>query len=252
MADDHRRRAPRELTTVIFDMDDTLIDWSQRTMPWDSFQRVRAEGLLAWLADQGARVPEVGAFAGTLSLKVQEVWDEAKRDWSAARLDEALARSLDVHGIDAASLDSAAMLRAYNWEPIPGVVPFPDAHDVLEALRRRGFRLGLITNSFTPMWMRDIELEAYGLLEYFPVRITSGDTGYMKPHPAIFQRALDLLGVSPYEAAYVGDRPANDIVGANEIGMFSIFMSPPHLERELGDVVPDVTIGSLSELLDLV
>jgi putative hydrolase of the HAD superfamily len=102
------------------------------------------------------------------------------------------------------------------------------------------------------MWMRDIELEAYGLLEYFPVRITSGDTGYMKPHPAIFQHALDLLGVPADEAAYVGDRPANDIAGANAVGMFSILMSPPHLERELGDAVPDVTIGSLSELLDLV
>ncbi len=244
-------RSDRRVTTLVFDLDDTLLDWSAPTVSWPDVQQERARHLVHYLAELGVAAPPARALGEALSAKIQEVWDEARIDWTAARLDDALARALAVYGIDAGSLDGEALLRAYRWEPIPGVVPFPDAHAVLDELQRRGFRLGLITNSFTPMWMRDIELAAHGLLDYFPVRLSSGDVGYIKPHPAIFRRALALLGASAAEAVYIGDRPAHDVAGANEVGMISVLMRPPHLDRELGDAVPDYTITSLSQLLPL-
>jgi putative hydrolase of the HAD superfamily len=101
------------------------------------------------------------------------------------------------------------------------------------------------------MWMRDIELQAFGILDFLDVRLTSGDVGYMKPHPFIYWRALELLGVKPEESVFVGDRPANDIAGANEAGLTSVLISPPHLNRDLDGVRPNYTISNLKELLPI-
>lgn len=241
----------KEIKAVIFDLDDTLLDWSKGSMNWRDFQHARAAGLHAYLQSMGYRLPPLADLGQTLLQSIQTIWDEANKNWAAARLEEALRRTLFVYGIDISQLDPLPLLHAYNWTPIPGVTPFPDAHAVLTELRRRGYLLGLITNSFTPMWMRDIELRAYDLLEFFPVRITSGDTGYMKPHPAIFHRALALLDVTAEQAIYVGDRPAHDIAGANNVGMTSILIRPPHLDRALDGVTPDYTIRHLQELCDI-
>jgi putative hydrolase of the HAD superfamily len=154
-------------------------------------------------------------------------------------------------GLDEAQLDIDAVLCAYNWNTVPGVVPFDDTLSVLEQLKSDGYKVGLITNAMQPMWMRDVELSAYGILDYLDVRLTSGDVGFMKPHPHIYWRALELLDVQPEEAVFVGDRPANDIAGANEAGLISVLMSPHHLERELNGVRPNYTICNLTELLPI-
>lgn len=142
-------------------------------------------------------------------------------------------------------------VRAYDWGLIPGVVPFDDTLSVLEHLKNDGYKLGLITNAMQPIWMRDIELRAFGILDYLDVRLTSGDVGFMKPHPFIYWQALELLEVKPEESIFVGDRPANDIAGANDAGLTSVLMAPPHLNRELNGVRPNFTISSLSELLPI-
>lgn len=154
-------------------------------------------------------------------------------------------------GLNKAQFNLETVLQAYDWQTVPGVEPFNDTLSVLETLKTAGYKIGLITNAMQPMWMRDIELQAYGILDYLDARLTSGDVGFMKPHPFIYWRALELLDVQPEEAIFVGDRPANDIAGANEAGLTSVLMSPPHLNRELNGVRPNFTITTLTELLPI-
>jgi putative hydrolase of the HAD superfamily len=52
-------------------------------------------------------------------------------------------------------------------------------------------------------------------------------------------------------AVFVGDRPANDIAGANAVGLTSVWMNPPHLSHELNGVTPDYEINALQELLPI-
>jgi FMN phosphatase YigB (HAD superfamily) len=59
------------------------------------------------------------------------------------------------------------------------------------------------------------------------------------------------LETAPEQTLFVGDRPANDIAGANEVGMISVLMKPAHLDRPLDGVKPDFTIERLSALLPL-
>lgn len=249
---------PRHIRAILFDLDDTILTWQHAKEGWELFKRSRTAGVHAHMVATGRTMPDLDAFHSLIEATFLGLWDEARIDHRAAKLDEGLLRALEEAGVDRSSVDVDALLRAYGWGPIPSVVPFPDAEYVLRTLEARGFWLGLVTNAMQPMWMRDMELAWHGLLDRFPVRVSSFDAGYMKPHPQIYRMALEGLGASPEEAVFVGDRPANDIAGANALGMLSVLMQPRATNARAGALVlpedqqPDHTIRSLTELLAIV
>lgn len=241
----------RTIRAVLFDLDDTLIDWSKKEISGSDASRHHLNNVHIYLQHLGHQLPTLDAFCTLFRQIVQARWDEAKKDWSGVHFGSVMVQTIAAAGVNTAVLHIDDILQAYDWQPIPGIVPFDDTIAVLDNLQQNQYKLGLITNSMQPMWMRDIELEAYGLLPYFAVRTTSGDTGVMKPHPQIYWQTLKRLGVSPQEAMFVGDRPGNDVLGANEAGMVSVWMDPPHLERELEGIEPHYRITQLSELLPI-
>ena len=241
----------RRIKAVIFDLDDTLIDWSEPTIKWDDFHFSRVEKARNHLTGQGYNLPEIKEFHAFIRKRIRQVWDEARQEWIIPSMAEVMHQILIDLDVPVAEVDMKALLAEYNWGVFPGVVPFDDTHAVLEALRQQGYKIGLVTNSIFPMWMRDVELEAYDIIDFLDARLTSGDVGYLKPHPQIYHRILEMLEIRPEQAVFVGDRPQNDIAGANEVGLTSVLMAPSHLKRELDGVVPDHTISSLSELLPI-
>lgn len=239
----------RRIQAVIFDLDDTLIDWSGESISWDEFTRPKNNAVYDYLVAQGFDLTySQDDFSARLRTLISETWAEAKTSWRGVSFIRVLRQLCQEAGANLSQIDIQVLLQIHNWEPFPGVKLFADTLPILDDLQHQGYYLGLITNSHLPMWMRDIELEYYGLLSYFPARITSGDTGYMKPHPAIFWRMLGMLGLEPHQAIYVGDRPANDVAGANEVGMVSVWLDLPHLKRELEGIQPNFTITQLREL----
>lgn len=244
-------RENRRIQAVIFDLDDTLIDWSQPELSWEEFTRPMTDNIHAHLTAAGHSLPERDEFYRCMREEVERVWDEAREEWKGAYFGSAISRTLRICEIDEAQVDLEEIMRVYDWGPMPGVELYEDALEVLATLRDRGYKLGLITNSFLPMWMRDVELRHYNLIDVFDARTTSGDAGYMKPHPAIYHQLLERLDVTPDRAVFVGDRPQNDIAGANEAGMISVLIDPPHLDRAVNEHVPDYTITKLSELVDV-
>lgn len=245
------------IQAILFDLDDTLISWEHAAEGWTRFKRARSAGVHAFLQAQGHAVPSLTDFDEIGERVISELWTDVKTDFRAARIDEGLLRIGEAIGIPRAALDVDALLRAYGWGPVPATHPHDGAHSILQALGERGYRLGLVTNAMQPMWMRDIELAWHDLLHHFPVRLSSFDAGYMKPHPDIFRQALAGLGVEPERAVFVGDRPANDIAGANGVGMVSVLMHPPYLHARIdvanlpADEMPDHTIHRLAELPEI-
>lgn len=236
---------------IVFDLDDTLIDWAQPTVSREDFYRPRIAAIHSHMTISGHTLPPVDEFYQIVDEAIIAAWTDAKKTWKIPSFGDVLCLVFTGLGIDAGRVDINEVLHVFDWQPRPGVVPFPDTIPVLQELRRRDYKIGMVTNSYLPMWMRDAELQAYGILQYLDVRISAADVGYLKPHPQIYKKLLDVLQTEPGRTVFVGDRPRNDIAGANNIGLISVLIDPPHLDRDLNGVVPDFTISALGELLPI-
>ena len=129
---------------------------------------------------------------------------ELLRDWLAPVTDEELDRYV------AAEYDA--------WRPAHELAS--TTHALLEVLRERGLKLALVTNGFDPPELARAELERLGVLQRVDAVVFPVEAGARKPEPAIFRRALELLGgVEPERALMVGDRLVEDIGGAAALGM---------------------------------
>lgn len=127
----------------------------------------------------------------------------------------------------------------------PGTVRlFPETKSVLETLRSRGFRLGIVSNWG---WNLPDFCEQVGISDYFEVILPSARAGCSKPNPLIFHKAMDKVRVSPERALYVGDNYEFDVVGARSAGMEAIL-----IDRSEGKARWDCpVIHSLEELFPL-
>lgn len=241
------------LKALIFDMDDTLIDWSQRSQDWTDYRRRHLEQVFQYVSREIQPLDAPEAFYEASAQLFEQAWLEAYQGMRAPHVGTVLARALETVGVSTEQINREAILKAYNWQPVDGVVPFPDVLEVLPLLCDAGIKTGIITNSAQPMWMRDVELKAYGLLDHFiDCRLSAADVGYLKPHPAIFQAALACLGVSANEAVFVGDNPEADIAGAQRIGMRAVLRIIPRAQTVVnGTITPDGAIGTFHDLLPL-
>jgi putative hydrolase of the HAD superfamily len=84
-------------------------------------------------------------------------------------------------------------------------------------------KLGLVSN-FTYAPVIYASLRKLGINQFFDVVMVSDENGWRKPHTQIFQDALGKLLVKAEEAVFIGDSPLEDIKGAKEIGMKTVFV----------------------------
>lgn len=129
---------------------------------------------------------------------------------------------------------------------------FDDSLPALRALRDRGYRLGLVSNTpwGTPDYLWVGQLERFALAPLFDAACFSSDVGFRKPDARIFQTALDRLGVPARRALFVGDDPGADIVGAARMGLRTVLIVREGRAAAADDPAPDLHIERLTELLD--
>ncbi|HEX8099680.1 MAG TPA: HAD-IA family hydrolase [Actinomycetota bacterium] len=98
---------------------------------------------------------------------------------------------------------------------------FPETVAVLEELRERGLKLGVVSNF--EEWLERL-LQSLDVSRFFDVQVISGIEGYEKPDTRIFKLALERVGEEPDTSVYVGDNPFFDIEPARSIGMFAVLI----------------------------
>ena len=125
-------------------------------------------------------------------------------------------------GVEVSDEELGRFLEAEHAAWQPARVLGDTTHALLEALRERGLKLGLVSNAFDPGWLLHRDLEQMGLAERLDFAVFSSELGVRKPDPRIFERALESLGVEPGRALFVGDRLYEDIRGAGELGMTTV------------------------------
>src|SRR5262249_12163160 len=158
-------------------------------------------------------------------------------------------RIIELMGGEGPVIETVAREIYDDWAEHHHFSLYEDVTETLKALRARGVRLGLISNSHRPLESFQSHFELDGLIS---VTVSSSDHGYMKPHPAISQDALDLMQVPASAAVMVGDSLAHDVAGAREVGMRGILLARgPVGESAAIDAGVEV-IHSLTELVGLV
>ena len=126
----------------------------------------------------------------------------------------------------------------------------PEVPHVLEAIRQRGLKIGLISN-VNSKGQVPANLSQYGIKEFFETIVLSSEYGYRKPDPAIFHYAARQINVPVSECCYVGDRIDRDIKGAAKAGFrcsVQIRHDFDHGEEDSG-ATPDAIIDHLDELI---
>jgi putative hydrolase of the HAD superfamily len=134
---------------------------------------------------------------------------------------------------DRAYACAAEMTRA--WEHAGNFQIFEDVLPVLEDLRSRGLKLGLVSNTGRNL---DEFVEHHGL--DVDVAVSSGAHGKTKPHPTIFQAALERLAVESAETVMVGDSIEDDIEGARAVGMRAVLLDRENRYPEIDDKLTDL------------
>jgi putative hydrolase of the HAD superfamily len=122
-----------------------------------------------------------------------------------------------------------------GWEVSANFELYEDVFPILEELRAHGLRLGLVSNG-----IRDLTaFVAHHRLDVDAI-VDSRTHGYVKPHPTIFQAALDRLDVVPGEAAMVGDSLEEDVGGARALGMWAILVDREDRYSEVEERLTDL------------
>lgn len=178
-------------------------------------------------------------------------WSWVAQDQRPATSSQILAMASAELGLDVAEavLEEAAVRHLDSWTPL--IEHDPDAAPTLAALRQRGLRIGLLSNTHWPRAFHEHFLERDGLVELIDVRCYTSEMTRTKPHHDAFRTVLDQLGVDdPSQAVHVGDRAYDDVWGAKQAGLRGVLRRNPLVPGH--DVEPDAVIDRLPELLPLI
>ncbi len=126
----------------------------------------------------------------------------------------------------------------------------PEMPKVLEAIRRMGYKIGLISN-VSSHGQVPLNLTQYGIKHYFDPIVLSSEYKRRKPDPSIFHYAARLSNSPASECIYIGDRISRDILGARRAGYrlaIQIKHAFNHGEADEG-ATPDLILNDMTELL---
>lgn len=191
-------------------------------------------------------------LTGALLAAEQESWARvaSRGGMVSATLHDLLELAAERTGlaIEAAVRERALEAHLEAWTP--HTLTDPEAAPLLRALRERGVRTGLLSNTHWPRHWHERILARDGVLDLIDVRVYTSELRHTKPHAEAFRAVLEPLDAAPEEAVMVGDRPFDDISGALAMGMRAVLL--PNDFVPPAPVTPDATIARLSELLALV
>jgi HAD superfamily hydrolase (TIGR01662 family) len=235
-----------QISTILFDLGSTLLYFRD---PWPPIFVEADRALVAVLQRAGLPLEdkffrtESGGFLETYYTKrvdgiIEKTTMTALKEYLASKGFRAVTDSTL-----RAALDAMYSITQQNWYLEEDTIP------TLEILRERGFKLGLISNTSDDKNAQDL-IDYYRLRSYFELVVTSAGCGIRKPDGRIFQMALDHFHVQPKAMMMVGDTLDADILGANQKGIYSVWINRRVAYEEEGELTiqPQAVISSLTQI----
>ena len=134
-------------------------------------------------------------------------------------------------------------------------VPHADSVAVLEGIKDLGLNIGLISNTgMTPGTAFREFLDQHKLLNYFDILTFSDEVKLAKPSDQIFRLTVDSLHTSPEKTLHVGDHVINDVQGAKQVGMKTVWIEGFYQREDPTDpkTEPDIAVPDLGEVVPAV
>ena len=223
---------------IIFDLDRTLI---KSQGGFDKALSKVANFLTQYFKRQGHTISRAKIYGTLRSIaKLFESHGLYNRDewWNI------LLRKLGLSHLSGKWVHEVTLLywRAY----IAASPPYPDAEYTLRTLRKRGYRLALVTDTDGTRGMKRKRVRELPFYDLFETVVVAGeDTPKIKPSKIPFTLVAKRLRLYPKKCVYVGDNPKVDVKGAKAVGMQTILVN----RRGLKGDRPTLVINSLSQLV---
>ena len=232
--------APR---AIIFDLGGTLVHWPKweedAPTKWAAaFHTVRMASSASVTRDD---------FVAAMRAAEKAHWERVDREhWSGppTGLVSDGFRRLGMSADDALLIETmdAYAKAVAGWSTI-----FPDTRETLLTLRERGYRLGLLSNTWWAAEWHNADIAAHGLGDLLDELVYTSDLPHSKPHPSVFREIGDRLGVEPAACVMIGDRQIDDVSGGKAAGLRAIWRRNTD-GFPAWDGTPDAIIDRLSEL----
>jgi len=221
-----------------------IFDWGGTLTPWRTLD-YRAE----WRSLAAAVAPDdVEATTNALVAAATRVWTAARERHSSATFTQICTAA----GLEVTDQHTPAY-RAF-WEPATWTDP--DVRPLLEGLRSDGLRIGVLSNTVWPRAWHEEIFARDGILELIDSAVYTSEIAWTKPHERAFAAAREAVGVpDPGRCAFVGDRLFDDVWGAKNAGMRTVWV--PHSDIPIDQLghsegEPDAVVQRLAEVRDVV
>jgi len=213
------------ITAVIFDLDNTLVDFM-------AMKRRAIDAAVQAMIDAGLNLSpdevkvRIDAIYKERGIEFQNVFDQLLYD---------VFNKVDYKILSAGII-------AYRRAREAALVPYPHVYMTLMELLKRGMLLAVVSDApAREAWLRLCYLNFHHI---FHAVVTFEDTGERKPNPGPFRKALQLLNVGADKALMIGDWAERDMIGASNIGMKTVFARygdtfgtvETHADYEINDI----------------
>jgi len=230
---------------ILFDWAYTLVDLIEDN------DRDPLKAVFEFLDGRGVQLPEFdGAYAACHDIFYKMI-AVSRESHLEARFEQVLSWFLmryQVPIVGRATIPE--ILTVYYDEVYRHRKVYGDVMETLDTFKAAQIPMGIVSNTTNPGVMKDREQALLGLDAYFEFSIYSSEAPFRKPHPSIFQLAVDRLGLPVDQVLFVGDSLYADVVGAQGIGLRAVWVNRNRHQLPQG-VVPDYEIRNISELLQL-
>ena len=227
-------------------VDAVIFDWGGTLTQWHDID-FHAESLALAQAVVNAD-HEVEVSRERLHAAGDVIWGRSRDHQQSATVADLFAEA----GLDH---DPELLTTYYDfWEP--HTLTDPEVGPLWEALRSRGIRVGVLSNTIWPRAWHEGFFARDGVAHLIDGEVYTSEIAWTKPSPLAFRAALDAVGASdPARCVYVGDRLFDDVYGAQNAGLRAIHV--PHSRIPAGQVghtegEPDAVVHRLSEIEQIV
>ncbi|HSM71874.1 MAG TPA: HAD family hydrolase [Anaerolineales bacterium] len=233
------------IRAILFDFGGTLM-YGRRN--WTPIVAKADDALTNYLRSQGMEV-SLNTFSTEFRKRLNEYFHQREKDLLETTYTFVLREMLKDKGYNDVSseflrsaLDALFSVTQENW------VLEKDAISTLEVLKGNGYNLGIVSNAGDNADVQQLA-KNFGITKYFDFILTSAACSYRKPHPRIFELALSNWYCLPSEAVMIGDNLEADIRGAQQAGLYGVWISrrADPVTEEQAPIEPDAEVSNLSD-----